>query len=63
VRATNKESITAADTVNPKGLKNCPTLPLVKATGKKTATIVRVEADTVKPISSLPFMEMAMMAA
>ena len=54
VRAISNEVMTATEIVKAKGLKNCPTLPVVKATGKKTATMVKLEAETVKPISSLP---------
>ena len=54
VLATNKEIKTAADTVIPKGLKNRPKLPPIKAIGRNTVAKVKVEADTVKPISSVP---------
>ena len=40
--------------VKAKGLKNCPNASPIKATGRKTATMVKVEAVTVNPISSVP---------
>ena len=54
VLAINREKITAAETVKPKGWKNCPTAPPIKATGINTATMVKVEAVTANPISLVP---------
>ena len=53
VRATSREMSTEAETVMPKGLKNCPIVPPMLPTGKNTATIVKVAAETVKPISEV----------
>ncbi len=51
VRAARSEKSTAADAVKPKGLKNRPRVPPIKPIGKKTATIVSVDATSVRPIS------------
>src|SRR5690554_4842284 len=40
VKATNSEMLTATEMVMPNCLKNCPTMPCTKATGKNTAMMV-----------------------
>ena len=45
------EISTAKAIVMPKGKKNRPTMPLVKAVGRKTATTESVVASTARPIS------------
>ena len=51
VRATSSENSTATVTVKPNGAKNCPAIPLMKATGMNTAQIVNDVATTARPIS------------
>ena len=45
---------TAAATVTPNWRKNLPAMPVVKATGRKTATMVMVVAVTARPTSDVP---------
>ncbi len=51
VKATKSEISTAAETVIPNWRKNWPTMPSMKATGTKTATMVSVVARTLRAIS------------
>jgi len=51
-RATTSEKNTAIDAVQPNCTKNLPTMPLMKAVGRKTAISVKVVAITARPISS-----------
>ncbi len=51
-RATINEVVTAMAAVQPNCLKNLPTMPLMNAVGKNTATSVNVVATTARPISS-----------
>src|SRR5450759_2658978 len=51
-RATSSEKNTAAATVRPNCMKNCPVMPPMKLTGRKTAMIVAEQATTASPISS-----------
>ena len=52
IRATTNDAITAKEAVQPNCLKNLPTMPLMKASGKNTATKANVVAITAMPISS-----------
>ncbi len=54
VKATKSEITTAAEMVMPNWRKNCPTMPLMKAMGMKTATMVIVVASTDSAISLVP---------
>jgi len=54
VKLTNRLTSTATVTVMPKGKKNLPTMPFMKATGTNTAQIAKVVAITARPISSVP---------
>jgi len=54
VKEIKSDTSTAAVTVRPNCLKNWPTMPPMKATGTKTATIVKVVAMTARPISAVP---------
>ena len=54
VNDTNIEIMTAKATVRPNGQKKRPTMPLVMATGRNTATMDRVVASTARPISAVP---------
>ena len=40
--------------VSANDLKNCPTMPVMKPTGRNTARIVKVVAMTARPISAVP---------
>ena len=51
MKDTNKETITATTTVTPNCRKNLPMMPPINATGRNTATIVKVVAITASPIS------------
>ena len=51
IRATSSENSTDTATVRPNCLKYCPAIPLMKPTGAKTATIEKLIAMTVVPIS------------
>ena len=55
VNATSSEIDTAKAMVSANDLKNCPTMPVMKPTGRKTARIVSVVAITASPISLVPF--------
>ncbi len=46
---------TAKAIVSAKDLKNCPTIPVMKPTGRNTARIVNVVAMTARPICAVPF--------
>ena len=50
-RATRREKSTATATVSPNSRKNLPAMPGITPTGAKTATMVRLIAMTVMPIS------------
>jgi hypothetical protein len=52
MRATSSENSTEQHTAIAKARKNCPGMPPMKATGRNTATMVKVVATTAKPISS-----------
>ena len=54
VKATNPETITAADTAKANSRNNLPVLPLIYASGAKTVASVKVIAITAKAISRLP---------
>ena len=51
VSATNSEAVRAMATVTAKGRNSSPVEPETVATGRKTATVVRVEAVTAPPTS------------
>ena len=52
MRATTREKKTEMAAVQPNSTKNLPTMPVMKAVGKKTAMSVKVVAITARPISS-----------
>ena len=52
MRATTNEKKTEMAAVQPNSTKNLPTIPVIKAVGKKTAIRVNVVAMTASPISS-----------
>ena len=54
MKDTKSETSTANATVIPKGKKNRPTIPFMKATGMNTAITEEVVASTAKPISEVP---------
>ena len=54
VKLTNRLTSTATTTVMPKGWKNLPMMPPMKATGTNTAHSAKVVAITARPISSVP---------
>jgi hypothetical protein len=54
VNETNSETSTAKATVMPKAKKKRPMMPLMKATGMKTAMTEKVVASTASPISLVP---------
>ena len=54
VRATKPDTTTAAETVRANSRKSRPVVPLMKATGTKTAATVIVMAITANAISLLP---------
>ena len=54
VNETNIEINTAATTVMPNWWKKRPMMPPIKPTGKNTATMEKVVANTAKPISAVP---------
>ena len=45
---------TAKAIVSANDLKNCPTMPVMKPTGRNTARMVNVVAITARPISAVP---------
>ena len=51
VRASSSESSTATEMVTPNWKKNFPTMPFMKATGRKIATMAAVVATAAKVIS------------
>lgn len=51
---TNNDTRTDAAMVSANGLNHCPATPLMKPTGRNTATIEKVVAATAKPISAVP---------
>ena len=51
IRATNSENSTDTATVSPNCLKYWPGIPPMKLTGAKTATMEKLIAITVRPIS------------
>ena len=55
VNATSSDMATAKAIVRANDLKNCPTIPVMKPTGRKTARIVKVVAMTARPIWLVPF--------
>ena len=54
VKATSSDIVTAKAIVRANDLKNCPTMPVMKPTGRKTARMVKVVAITARPISEVP---------
>ena len=54
VNATKSDMRVAPAIVSPNWRKNCPTMPLMNATGTKTATTVIVVAKTLSAISLVP---------
>ncbi len=56
VNATSSDIATANAMVSANDLKNCPTMPVMKPTGRKTARIVKVVAMTARPICAVPFL-------
>ena len=54
MKLTNSETATAKATTMPKGKKNLPTMPPMKATGTNTARMDRVVAMMAGPISAVP---------
>ncbi len=54
MKETNIEISTAAEMVKPNCLKNWPTRPGMKATGRNTATSERVVASTARNTSRVP---------
>ena len=57
MNATSSDIATANAIVSANDLKNWPTMPVMKPTGRKTARIVNVVAMTARPISAVPFIE------
>ena len=57
VIATRSETQRLMVTVRAWSLNICPATPSTKTIGRKTATVVRVEAITAGPISAVPSME------
>ncbi len=55
VNDIKSEKMVAKTTVNPNCLKNCPTIPDIKAIGVKTTTFVIAAAITATAISEVPF--------
>ena len=54
VNATSSDIATAKAIVSANDLKNWPTMPVMKPTGRNTARIVKVVAITARPISAVP---------
>ena len=54
VKLTISENSVANTTVIPNSRKNWPMMPLMKAIGVNTTTLVRVEASTATPTSAVP---------
>ena len=54
MNATNSDIATANAIVSANDLKNWPTMPVMKPTGRNTARIVKVVAMTARPISAVP---------
>ena len=55
VNATSSDIATANAIVRANDLKNWPTMPVMKPTGRNTARMVKVVAITARPISDVPF--------
>ena len=51
MKATSSDIATANAIVSANDLKNWPTMPVMKPTGRNTARIVKVVAMTASPIS------------
>ena len=54
VNATSSEMLTAKAMVSANDLKNWPTMPVMKPTGRNTARMVKVVAITARQISEVP---------
>ncbi len=59
VKVTSSDTMMAKAMVRPKLFMNRPTMPPMKATGRKTATSDSVVASTARPISRVPSMAAA----